>query len=80
MVKLWAQWTLVIWFKIRYVHLVALITVYVIYDMARVQRDYLISIFNDLKACYDRVGHFLNTVTTRRIGLPKSWLCATQLR
>ena len=49
----------------------ALITVRVIYDMARTQRDYLVSIFNDLKGCYDRVRPALNTVATRRIGLPR---------
>ena len=45
----------------------ALITVRIIYDMARVQRDYIISLFNDLKWAYDRVRPSLNTVTTRRI-------------
>ena len=50
----------------------ALITVRVIYDMARAQRDYLVSIFNDLKGCYDRVRPALNTVTTRRMGLPRN--------
>jgi hypothetical protein len=49
----------------------ALITVRVIYDMARTQRDYLVSMFNDLKGCYDRVRPALNTVATRRIGLPR---------
>ena len=49
----------------------ALITVRVIHDMARSQRDYIVSIFNDLKGCYDRVRPALNTVSTRRIGLPK---------
>ena len=33
----------------------ALITVIVIYDMTIAQRDYLVSISNDLKGCYDRV-------------------------
>ena len=30
------------------------------------------SIFNDLKGCYDRVRPALNTVTTRRMGCPKN--------
>ena len=30
-----------------------LITVQVIYDMAQAQWDYIVSIFNDLKGCYD---------------------------
>ena len=50
----------------------ALITVRIIYDMAQLQRDYIVSIFNDLKWCYDRVCPALNTITTRIIGLPKS--------
>ena len=50
----------------------ALITVRIIYDMARTQQDYIISIFNDLKGCYDRVRPAVNTITTRRMGLPKS--------
>ena len=49
----------------------ALITVRIIYDMARIQRDYIISLFNDLKGAYDRVRPSLNTVTTRRAGLSK---------
>ena len=43
----------------------ALIIVRVIYDMARVQRDYIISLFNN------RVHPNLNTVTTQKIGLSK---------
>ena len=50
----------------------ALITVRLIYDMARAQRDYVVSMFNDLKGCYDRVRPALNTVTTRRMGRPKT--------
>ena len=50
----------------------ALITVRVIYDMARAQRSYLVSMFNDLKGYYDRVRPALNTVTTRRMGLPRN--------
>ena len=49
----------------------ALITVRVIYDMARTQRNYIISLFNDLKGAYDRVRPVLNTVTTMRGGLSK---------
>ena len=48
-----------------------MITVRVIYDMARTQRDYIISLFNDLKGAYDRVRPVLNTVTTMRGGLSK---------
>jgi hypothetical protein len=50
----------------------ALVTVWVIYDMARVQRNYIVSMFNDLICCYDRTRPALNTVTTRRMGLPKT--------
>ena len=50
----------------------ALITVRVIYDMARSQRDYIISLFNDLKGAYDRVRPNINTVTTRRMCLSKN--------
>lgn len=49
-----------------------LITVRVIYDMAQEQRDYILSIYNDLKDCYNRVRPVLNTVTKRRFNLPKS--------
>lgn len=49
----------------------ALITTRAMYDMARIRRENLISIFNDLKGCYDRVRPALNTITTRRMGLPK---------
>ena len=49
----------------------ALITSRVMYDLARVRRENLISIFNDLKGNYDRVRPSLNTITTMRMGLPK---------
>ena len=49
----------------------AIITVRVIYDMTRTQRDYIISLFNNLKGVYDKVHPALNTITTRRIGLSK---------
>jgi len=49
----------------------ALITVRVIYDMAYMQRDYIISLFNNLKGAYNRMRPSLNTITTRRIGLSK---------
>ena len=42
----------------------ALITIKVIYDMARAQRDYIISISNNLKGCYNRVRPAVNTITT----------------
>jgi len=48
-----------------------LIIVRAIYDMARTQRDYIISLFNDLKGVYDRVRLNLNTITTRRVHLSK---------
>ena len=50
----------------------ALITVRVIYDMTHLQRDYIISLFNDLRGAYDRVCPILNTVTTMRMGLSKT--------
>ena len=40
--------------------------------MARVQRAYIISLFNDLKGNYDRICPSLNTITTCRMGLPKN--------
>ena len=39
--------------------------------MARIQRDYIISLFNNLKGAYYRVRPSLDTVTTRLIGLSK---------
>ena len=48
----------------------ALITSRVTYDLARIQQDNLISIFNNLKGNYDRVRPSLNTITTRWLGLP----------
>ena len=60
----------------------ALITVREMYDMTVLQRDYIISLFDDLNDAYDRVRPNLNTLTTRRIGLTKTEaLChATALR
>ena len=49
----------------------ALITVQVVYGMARIQGDCSISLFNNLKGAYDRVRPGLNTVTIRYIGLSK---------
>ena len=49
----------------------ALITARLMYDMTRLNRENLVSILNDLKGNYDRVRPGLNTITTRRIGLPK---------
>ena len=49
-----------------------LITVRIIYDIARVQRDYVVSMFNDLMIYYDRVRPALNTVTTRGMRVPKN--------
>ena len=48
----------------------ALITLRVIYDMARLERCHMVSLFNDLKGCYDRIRPALNTITTRRMGCP----------
>ena len=50
----------------------ALVTVRVIYDTPRVQRDYITSILKDLKGCYDSVQSSLSTITTSRMGLQKS--------
>lgn len=44
-----------------------LVAVHVIYDMARAQRDYQLSIFNDLKWCYDSAWPALTTASTRKI-------------
>ena len=49
----------------------ALITLQVIYNMARADRLYMVSLFNDLKGCYNRICPSLNTITTRRMGCPK---------
>ena len=38
----------------------------------QVQRDYLISMFNNLMGCYDRVRPALNTVITRGMRVPKN--------
>ena len=48
----------------------AVLTTRLIYDMARMTRTNIVSIFNDLKGNYDRVRPSLNTITTRRMGLP----------
>ena len=40
--------------------------------MARVQRAYIISLFNDLKGCYDRIHPSLNAITTCRMGSPRN--------
>ena len=50
----------------------ALITFRIIYDMALVQRDYVVSMFNDLMGYYYRVRPALNTVTTRGTGVSKN--------
>ena len=49
----------------------ALITVQVVYNMARTQRDHIISFFSDLKGAYDRLRPNLNTITMRRMRLSK---------
>ena len=41
------------------------------YDLARLERLTMVSIFNDAAGCYDRMLHNLMTVTTRRMGCPK---------
>ena len=37
------------------------------YDLARLERLNIVSIFNDAAGCYDRMLHNLMTVTTRRM-------------
>ena len=49
----------------------ALITLRVMYNMARLDRVYMVSLFNDLKGCYDRIRPELITITSRRIGCPE---------
>ena len=49
----------------------ALIMLRVMYDMARLDRVNMVSLFNDLKGCYDRIRPSLNTITMRRMGCPK---------
>ena len=41
-------------------HVLYLITVQVIYDMARQQRDFIVSIFNNLRGWYDRAKEEIN--------------------
>ena len=48
-----------------------LIIIRVIYDMIRLQRDYLISLFNDLKGNFNRIRPAPTPITTKRIRLPK---------
>ena len=50
----------------------ALITMRCMYDLARIERRYMVSMFNDLKGCYDRVRPNLNTITSRRMGCTKA--------
>ena len=47
-----------------------LITLRVMYDMARADRLYMVSLFNDLKGCYDRIRPPLNTITTKEDRVP----------
>lgn len=49
----------------------ALLTTRLIFDNSRLSRDNMVFILNDLKGNYDRVRPACNTITTRRIGLPK---------
>ena len=42
-----------------------LVTVRVIYDMARLQRDYLVPMLNDMMGCYDRTRPAMNTVISK---------------
>ena len=49
----------------------ALIMLRVLYDMARMDRVFMVSLFNDLKGCYDRIRPSLNTITLRRMGCPR---------
>ena len=48
----------------------ALITTRAIYDLARIRKENMVSILNDLKGNYDRIRPSLNAITTRRMGLP----------
>lgn len=52
--------------------MIIIITSRVICDMARLQRDYIISLFNDVMGVHDRTRPNWNTVTTIRIGLFKA--------
>ena len=49
-----------------------LTTVQVIYNMARIQRDYLILMFKDLKGCHDCVRLALITITTQQRIFPNN--------
>ena len=48
----------------------ALITLRILYDLSRMDRCYMVSLFNDLRGCYDRIRPSLNTITARRMGCP----------
>ena len=43
----------------------ALITLRYLYDLSRLDRCYMVSLFNDLRGCYDRIRPSLNTITAR---------------
>ena len=58
----------------------ALITVRGIYDMARAQMNYLVSIFKDLKGCYDRTRPALLRSLLGGLNYPKEMMCATQIQ
>ena len=49
----------------------ALITLRIMYDMARLERLYMVLLFNDLKGCYDCIRPSLSTITMKKMGCPK---------
>ena len=51
------------------------------YDIARLERIKMITLFNDATGCYDRMRHNLTTITTRRMGCPKEFaLCHARVQ
>ena len=51
------------------------------YDIARLDRTTMITLFNDAAGCYDRMRHNLTTITTRHMGCPKSFaLCHARVQ
>ena len=51
------------------------------YDIGRLDKTLMITIFNDAAGCYDRMRHNLTTITTRRMGCPKAFvLCHARVQ
>ena len=51
------------------------------YDTARLECLQMITLFNDVAGCYDRMRHNLTTITTRRMGCPKEFaLCHARVQ